>query len=723
VIAAVYLIASSLAGLTLVHRLFSDLPAMVRLAGGFLAGIVLTAWATFLIAFALSGLTEAAVDIGIAFAIGLNLVIVGVWGRGLRPAQFRLSGIEMLFVGASLAFSFWLMEARLRGDPLLVSFNTWGDTALHVSLARSFSWGFNFPPEYPFYALEPIRYHFGYDFFAGALERGGMSIGWAFNLPGAFGFAAIMALVFSLGRNIFRSPWVGAMAVVLLITNSSLAFLRYFDLYDNDVWEALRHLWDKQESPFHDRYLAVGPYFVEGRIDPISIFWTLNVFLTQTHLIIAMGIVLFVAHAVIGPLREGRPLWTHKALALGVLMGMSFWLNGVLYVAAMVFFIGLFFVFGDRLRSLPYLAAGFIVLMVLGSAVDGAFYVLALVYAFASLVLSGKLRESLPFLVPAGLLALPQVFWLNGLELQTDGGIRQHTAYLVCSSPVASCHETGFDFLTLSHYWDFVEYWWLNLGLALPLMGLAVVLGSKTDRKVMLAIMGIFIFGNFVQLSRDLGGHNHKIFNLWEILMNVFVAYAFVRLGTIVARNVNLGRLSVDERHCNYAARAAMPAVFLFLVLSGIIDFMVIKNDGMIPVFGDKETTIKWIEENTPRDAVFLTVYGDLYTAPALAGRRVFLGYEPWVESAGYEVPPRTEVTRNAYGAESSSGACRLLLEHGIDYLQISAAERNSDRIEVNEEMFQREFVAAGMVEAPDGPVYIYDVARSCDAEAVVSSG
>lgn len=722
-IAAVYLVASFLAGLTLVQRLFPDLSTMARLAGGFLAGIVLTAWTTFLVAFALSGLTEASVDAGIAFAVVLNGAIFAAWGRGLRPAQFRLGGIEMLFLGASLAFSFWLMEARLRGDPLLVSFNTWGDTALHVSLARSFSQGFNFPPEYPFYALEPIRYHFGYDFFAGALERGGMPIGWAFNLPGALGFTAIMALVFSLGRSLFRSPWVGGMAVVLLITNSSLAFLRYFDLYDNDVWEAVRHLWDRQQPPFHDRYLAVGPYFVEGRIDPISIFWTLNVFLTQTHLIIAMGTVLFVAHALIEPLREGRPLWTGKALALGVLMGMSFWLNGVLYVAAMVFFAGLFFAYGDRLRSLPYLAAGFILLMALGSEVDSVFYALALVYALGSLVLFGKLRESLPFLVPAGLLALPQVFWLNGLELQTDGGIRQHTAYLVCSSPVASCHGTGFDFLNPAHYWDFLEYWWLNLGLALPLMGLAAVLGSRTDRKLMLAIMGIFIFGNFVQLSRDLGGHNHKIFNLWEILMNVFVAFAFVRLWSIGVRNVKLGRFGIDKRYLNHAARAAMPGVFLLLVLSGIIDFMVIKNDGMIPVFGDKETTVEWIDENTPRDAVFLTVYGDLYTAPALAGRRIFLGYEPWVDSAGYEVPPRTEVVRAVYGAESSAEACRLLLEHGIDYVQISAAERNSDRIEVNEEMFVREFVEVGLVQAPDGPVYIYDVARSCGAEAAASSG
>jgi hypothetical protein len=176
------------------------------------------------------------------------------------------------------------MDARLSGDPLTVSANTWGDTALHISLARSFSEAHNFPPEYPFFGGEPIRYHFGYDFFAGALEAQGLPIAWAFNLPGATGFAAMMLLIFELGRWLFRSWWVGIIAIVLLITNGSLSFLEFFQDNGTDFPGVIGDIWD------HDKYLSVGPYFFDGEIDKVSIFMTLNVFPHPDHLIIGMAL-------------------------------------------------------------------------------------------------------------------------------------------------------------------------------------------------------------------------------------------------------------------------------------------------------------------------------------------------------------------------------------------------------------------------------------------------
>ncbi len=682
-IAAVYLIASFLAGLAVIQTVFPRLPAAVRLAGAFTGGLIVTAWVTFLVAWALAGLSDDSLLIGIFFATGVNAMVAATWGRGLRWDQFRLSGLEAALFIASLVFSLWLMDARLSGSPPMVSANTWGDTALHVSLARSFSEGHNYPPEYPFFGGETIRYHFGYDFFAGALERGGLPIVWAFNLPGALGFAAMMMLVFGLGRLLFGRIAVGLMAVVLLITNSSLSFLRYFELYGNDIPLALRHLWDKQPPPFNDRYLAVGPYLVEGKIDQISIFWTLNVFLTQTHLIIAMAFVLFVAYGLIGPLRRREQLRRDQAAVLGVLMGMSFWLNGVLYVAAMVFFGALIAVF---------------------SASDPRGGWRALLQ---------RLREAAPFLAPAVLLALPQAVWLNG-GLHNGGSVRWHVGYLVCSSPDASCNATGFRFDRLSHYWDFVEWWWLNLGLALPLMVFGAFWSPPRERKVLVAVMAIFIFGNFVQLSRDLGGHNHKIFNLWEILMNLFAAFAFVRLWDAVRDDVRIGVPRLPASDLRLLVRGAMPVVFVFLVLSGIIDFMVIKNDAKYPVFGDKTQTIQWVERYTPGDSMFLTAYGDLYTAPALAGRRLFLGYEPWAGSAGYKVEPRRATVAAIYGAQSKNEACRLLTENGIDYVQIGPSERSGGRFTLNESLFSSQFTRAEPQAGQGDGVVIYDVARSC---------
>src|SRR5438132_323725 len=331
---------AALAGFALVQQFLPHLPRLVRLCGGYLAGIVLTAWTTFLPALALSPATDSSLMVGIFFATAINAgviaffwpeldrlapkaapfaAVIAAWAVirlavpnqwespiplillvGLAAAAVSLAlrrqvltddrralAFELILLAAALVFSTWLMDARLSGTPLTVSSNTWGDTGLHVSLARSFSEGHNYPPEYPFYGGEPIRYHFGYDFFAGALEDAGLPIRLAFNLPGALGFTALIVLVFELARWLFRNVAVGLMAVVLLITNSSFAFLRYFQLYNVSsvfdlagISKAVSHLWDRQPAPFTDRYLAVGPYFVEGRVAKISLFWTLNVFLT-----------------------------------------------------------------------------------------------------------------------------------------------------------------------------------------------------------------------------------------------------------------------------------------------------------------------------------------------------------------------------------------------------------------------------------------------------------
>ncbi len=780
-LAGVYLLTSFLAGLALVQRVFPEMPAPVRLAGGFLVGIMLTAWVTFLVAFGLSPATESSLLIGIIVALVVHAGVIAVWGRTLRPAMFRLTVVEALFMAGSLAFSFWLMDNRLSGDPAFVSANTWGDTALHVALARSFSMGHNYPPEYPFFANEPIRYHFGYDFFAGALEKGGLPVAYTFNLPGAIGFAGMMVLVFSLGRFLWgraggganaggagasMAVWIGLIAVVLLITNGSLSFLRYYQDFDGsgsflkDVWHALdpSHWWH------NGNYRAVGPYDIGRGVDQISIYWTLNVFLTQTHLIVAMAGVLFVTFGLVQPLRLGQPLPRERALFLGVLTGLSFWLNGVLYVAAGVFFGSLLVIFG--LGSAWRAAAG--------SSVEADRPAV-----FLRTLLQRGL-EALPFAVPAVLLAAPQAIWLNG-GLHNDGSVRWQIGYLVCSSPAASCHADGqMDLLNLSHWWDFIQYWWLNLGLALPLMVFGAILGKRSDRMLMLSVMAIFIFGNFVQLSRDLGGHNHKVFNLWEVLMNLFAAFAFVRLWQIISHETRAAAIRIPRGYhlwigavllalgagvmrLNYEwagpaalyyvmgavllagfievligvefqlrtrlravslnpfAAGLMAVVLFFLVASGFIDFMTMKNDAHYPVFGDKQTTIDWILDNTPKDAVFLTNYGDLYTAPTLAGRSIFLGYEPWVGSAGYDYQPRIRIISSIYQAASKAQACQLLGQNDIDYVELGPAEKSGGHFKPNEALFSTQFILAGAVNAPDGRVAFYDARKSCPSSSAVA--
>lgn len=669
---ALFLIATTLAGIALVQRFFPGMTPLARLFGGFVVGVVVSAWSSFLIAWCFAWATEDSLAIGMI----VTIVVAGsgafILREKLDPRLFRMSGIELAVLAASLVFSFWLMDARLSGDPLTVSSNAWGDTAFHISNLRSFSEASNYPAEFPLFDGELMRYHFGIDFYAGALEYGGLPVEWALNLPGAIGFAAMMVFVFEIGRLLFRSSWVGAIAVVLLITNGSLSFLRFFELYDWNIGDAVSHLWD------HDHYLAIGPYSVTADPpDRISLYWTLNVYLTQTQLIIGMAAVLFVTYGLLRPFKEDRPLWTSEALVLGSTLGMMFWINGVLYIPA----------------------AGFMLVL---------------------LVLFGRWREGIAFAAPAILMAVPQAIWLNG---GLNGGATDfHLGYLVCTTPRATSCYPNFNLDEPGAYVEFVRYWWLNLGLVLPLLILGVAWAKRKERLVWLAFMSIFAFGNVVALGRDLGGHNHKVFNLWEVLINIFAASAFVRLWTITTKDLKFADFTIPRRAINAIGAAAIPIVFFFLVLSGIVDFMVLKNDPRFEVFGNRVNSIAWIQDNTDKDARFLTIYGETYTTPALAGRGVFWGgFEPWTGDKGHDVEKRRPLIEEMYQTNDKAEACRLLTENDIDYVQVGPPERNSGKFPVNAALYDDQFVRVYDEMLSDGEMAYFDVAQSCGSGAAVS--
>lgn len=741
-IAAVYLLTLTIAGILVVTRFMPKAPVMVRIAGGFLAGIVFSGWITYACAYGLHSATSDSLLIGLIVSIAVNVAVISALSLRFRLSDYKLAPLEIVLIGLALVFSFWLMNQRLMvqtdqpGDPLVVSSNTWGDTALHVALSKSFSQGDNYPTEYPFYAHEPIRYHFGYDFFAGALQEGGFSVQWAFNLPGALGFTAMMIMLFALARFLFagygggtRNPgslrnfgvWTGLVAVALLMTNSSFAFIRYFDQFDNaglsftDALDPNGGAGTSALGWWHlNRYLALGPYDVGQGVDIISLFNTPNVYLTQTHLIIGMAIVLFVAFGLVQPLRNGHPLTPLRGGFLGVLFGLCFWINGVLYIAVGVFFASLLIVF-----------AGFAAYR---HAEKGDSQELAVEFGRHFWT---KTKEYAWFFVPGLLLAIPQVYWLNGNSFAASGDVSTHIGYLVCSGN-AGCHgvdgsgNAQMDLLSLHDWGKFVEYWWYNAGLAIPLMMLAMIWGSRSDRKIFFAAMMVFVFASTVQLSRDLGGHNHKVINLWENLVDPFVAFGLVGLWNVSADQVKVLGSKIDGRVVSYTAKAVVPIVFFFLVFSGLLDFMTIKNDFKVAVYGERQPSIDWIDENLPRDAVFLTVWGDLYTSPTMAGRRVYLGYDPWVGSAGYDANTRKDREAQMYGATDKASACTLLTQEGIDYVEIGHDERQkASTLNLNEGLYVTNFTVAGSVEEQRGgqpeTVTYYDVAASCSDAAVTA--
>lgn len=460
VFAIAYLTVSFLLGLLVSQRLFPPLPPLVRLSAAFLIGLVLSGWLTFLLALALSTYFSNSVLLGAILATWYGAF--AVWISRPRPvfSQFRLSTVELAIICLAFLFSVWLFDQALsydhrRGD-LTISHSTWGDFGLHLALLRSFAQGENLPPQYPFYAGELIHYHFGYDFIAGVLERLGLRLDLAFNLPAALGFTALLALLFELGRRLSGSTFGGALAAVLMPLGSSLAFRDYLQQWGYHPRAILEGLWH-QASRMH-----IGPY--DG--NPISIHFTLNPYLNQRQLALAMALGIMIIYLIVHALHAHRPLTDKQAIGLGALLGLSFPLNGVLYLGVLAVAVALFLCFR-------------------------------------------RWRDGVLFIVPSIALALPAALLLSSGDRPT-----WHLGYVVTPLTVT----------------NFLRYWWLNLGLLLVLVAAAAVYSTTTDLRFLAAFSAPFLVGNLVQLGPDLSGINHKLFNLWIALLTVYGGVSLWRL-------------------------------------------------------------------------------------------------------------------------------------------------------------------------------------------------
>ena len=325
----------------------------------------------------------------------------------------------------------------------------------------------------------------------------------------------------------------------------------------------------------------------------------------------------------------------------------------------------------------------------------------ALLLLIGGLVLLGPVRESLPFFVTAGALALPQIIWLNG-GLGTKNSLSFHNGYLV----------DNFRFQNPASYLDFVSYWWLNLGLVGPLVILAAIVGRRADRKLLVAVMAIFAFGNVVALGLDVGGLNHKVFNLWEVLVNLFAAYALVSAARAFWRGLPMRSRRLGTLTGRGIAVAVIPVTCLFLVLSGLLDFMTLKNDPRYAVFGDSQPAISWIEApHEPQLSIPHRLWGRLHGSHARRPVRLPRRVSIVARGNGFDNVSREQKIASIYDAPDRAAACARLRGTGVDYIQVGDGEKQADRFpQRNPNLFPGDFVRV----YSDAHVSYYDVAASC---------
>ena len=268
-LAILYLLLAWYVGILLVNRLqpdflndrnceslFGDKLVIQRwtivLPAGFLTGTLLITWINYLATWEINRLLPSLAtplyygDLVTALVIlGLAVFIKqptlgsspgypsSLLSRPLRAAlQFVTDNwVELSYVVVWTGiWSFFIYRSfHYTDDTLHIGYSVFSDFSPHLGVIRSFSWGSNYPTEYPHFgtyhpAANNISYHFLFQFLVGNLEYLGLRLDWAMNLPSILAMAAFLLLLHVYARLITGSRWVGIVTSIMVFLRSSFAF-------------------------------------------------------------------------------------------------------------------------------------------------------------------------------------------------------------------------------------------------------------------------------------------------------------------------------------------------------------------------------------------------------------------------------------------------------------------------------------------------------------------
>jgi hypothetical protein len=194
-------------------------------------------------------------------------ILVAAW-RGARPPRLRefrrarpalaVAGLAGLVVGVTLGIGLW----RVTPTGVVAGGSNWSDLGVHLSIAETLNAGANFPPEVPYFAGEPLIYHWFADFHAAILaEAAGIFSVPAMVVQSTVLAAALALLVFSLARRLVRGAparRVATIAAALAVFAGGLGYVRLIGDVGASLGDPLELI---ARNSYDNQWLTEWPYF------------------------------------------------------------------------------------------------------------------------------------------------------------------------------------------------------------------------------------------------------------------------------------------------------------------------------------------------------------------------------------------------------------------------------------------------------------------------------
>jgi hypothetical protein len=248
------------------------------------------------------------------------------------------------------------------------------------------------------------------------------------------------------------------------------------------------------------------------------------------------------------------------------------------------------------------------------------------------------------------------------------------------------------------------KFFWYQFGLHAVLIPVGYFLAPKRVRTFMLPVFIVLIIAFLFRFSEKEVLVGHKFVNFFLLIGQMLTAFVVVKLYDLISARFPRAKI---------LSFGVTGVLVFFLTLSGVIDFFAIANTSMARVSdvgSDPEVT--WFAEKTPRDAVVATSEF-FYSPPSIAGRKVFLGYAYFTESAGYDHAGRSRILDAIYSGKDRDVMCRLLHLNNISYVDVEEFDPNPGRPTVNVEFFKANFRPEYV--SSDGRYSVYSTAGLCE--------
>ena len=244
-------------------------------------------------------------------------------------------------------------------------------------------------------------------------------------------------------------------------------------------------------------------------------------------------------------------------------------------------------------------------------------------------------------------LAMPQLLG-NAIRQTVDGGVIKIQFNWV--------NNNGGMRLIDGYLW----FWLKNVGLPfLLILGACFNARRRGQLDVLCGMAAIFIVADWVLFQRN-PYDNNKLFYIWYM----FGAILAADYGSVIM-----------QRLAGLGGRNVLCALFMIAsVLSGSLSLAREAISGYQLFSANAVAAGAWIDENTDRDAVFLTGQQHINPVVSLAGRQILCGSDLYVYFHGLSYSQQSRDCERFYEAPMDNED--VIARYGVDYVYVSDYER-----------------------------------------------